>query len=77
MWLDCDREGEAIAYEVIEICEEVNQNLNIYRALFSSITYQDIMQAYERPVRPDRNKNDAVMARQEIDLRSGAAFTRL
>ena len=41
LWLDCDREGEAICYEVIDICQSVNQftfsNDNIFRATFSAV----------------------------------------
>lgn len=37
LWLDCDREGENIAYEVIEVCTEVNHNLNMWRARFSAL----------------------------------------
>jgi len=37
LWLDCDREGENIAFEVIEVCTEVNRNLNILRARFSAL----------------------------------------
>eukprot|EP00920_Eleutheroschizon_duboscqi_P012282 GHVT01029372.1.p2 GENE.GHVT01029372.1~~GHVT01029372.1.p2 ORF type:complete len:161 (+),score=30.99 GHVT01029372.1:364-846(+) len=38
LWLDCDREGEGIAFEVMEVCQEVNPRLDIYRAIFSAVT---------------------------------------
>lgn len=37
LWLDCDREGENIAYEVVEVCTGANRNLNIFRARFSAL----------------------------------------
>lgn len=80
LWLDCDREGEGIAYEVIEECTartDGNPRLDIYRAKFSGITAADIRTAMSRLARPDKRMADAVAARQELDLRLGAAFTRL
>ena len=77
LWLDCDREGEAIAFEVINICIKANPSLKIHRAQFSAITRRDLETAFNNPVEPDKYQNEAVLARQEIDLRTGAAFTRL
>ena len=37
LWLDCDREGENIAFEVVEVCTAVNHHLNIKRAHFSAL----------------------------------------
>jgi DNA topoisomerase III len=37
LWLDCDREGENIAYEVIDVCTRANSHLNIWRARFSAL----------------------------------------
>ncbi|MFS7906710.1 putative DNA topoisomerase [Helianthus anomalus] len=37
LWLDCDREGENIAYEVVEVCLNVNSRLNFWRVRFSSL----------------------------------------
>ncbi len=38
LWLDCDREGENICFEVIERCRVGNPSLNsIHRAKFSSL----------------------------------------
>lgn len=37
LWLDCDREGENIAYEVIEVCTGANNHLYIWRARFSAL----------------------------------------
>ncbi|KAI3992371.1 hypothetical protein MKX01_030092 [Papaver californicum] len=44
LWLDCDREGENIAYEVIDVCSAVNTRLDISRAKFSALTNVDARQ---------------------------------
>jgi DNA topoisomerase-3 len=76
LWLDCDREGEAIAYEVIEVCNRTNKDLAIHRAKFSSVTETQLMHAFKNPEAPNFNLKEAVEARKELDLRSGSAFTR-
>ena len=42
IWTDCDREGENIGYEVIEVCQAVKPNIKIFRAKFSEITKRSI-----------------------------------
>jgi DNA topoisomerase-3 len=76
LWLDCDREGEAIAFEVLDVCITANRNLRIFRAKFSALTRSDLMHALTSLGEPNRYLSDAVQARTEIDLRVGAAFTR-
>ena len=77
LWLDCDREGEAIGFEVWEACRAVNRQLRVRRARFSALIPRDIHHALANLVPPDARQSDAVLARSEIDLRLGAAFTRL
>ncbi|MQM05089.1 hypothetical protein Taro_037894 [Colocasia esculenta] len=76
LWLDCDTEGENIAFEVLEVCTTVNQHLNIWRARFSALIDREIHQSVQNLVRPNKLLADAVDVRQEIDLRIGASFTR-
>ncbi|XP_050227731.1 DNA topoisomerase 3-alpha isoform X2 [Mercurialis annua] len=76
LWLDCDREGENIAFEVVEVCGSVNRYLTIRRARFSALIDRDIHEAAQNLVSPNQWFSDAVDARQEIDLRIGASFTR-
>ncbi|CAL9040038.1 DNA topoisomerase 3-beta-like isoform X1 [Musa acuminata AAA Group] len=78
LWLDCDREGENICYEVIECTgiHETGPGRIIYRARFSSVTEKDIFNAMENLVGPNKDEALAVDARQEIDLKVGVAFTR-
>ena len=75
-FLDCDREGENIAFEVIDVCRAKNSRLRVLRAVFSALIPADIHNAMRNLREPDKNLSDAVDARQEIDLRLGAAFTR-
>ncbi|KAJ7957287.1 DNA topoisomerase [Quillaja saponaria] len=78
LWLDCDREGENICFEVIESSGfSVNEaRKRVYRARFSSVTEKDILKAMDNLVEPNRYEALAVDARQEIDLKVGVAFTR-
>ena len=78
LWLDCDREGENIAFEVIEIIQTLNiRNLQILRASFSAITKRDVINAMNNLAPPNKNLSDAVEIRQKIDLIIGASFTRI
>lgn len=77
LWLDCDREGENIAFEVIQVCTEANPRLVVKRARFSALIQRDILHAVNNLVPPNQHEAAAVDVRQEIDLRIGSSFTRL
>lgn len=77
LWLDCDREGENICFEVIRIVEKyMNKNKKILRAKFSAVTPKDIEKAMLSLTYPNENESKAVEARQELDLKVGVAFSR-
>ncbi|KAB0398027.1 hypothetical protein E2I00_005584 [Balaenoptera physalus] len=81
LWLDCDKEGENICFEVLDaVLPVMNQahssEKTVFRARFSSITDTDICTAMVRLGEPDHNEALSVDARQELDLRIGCAFTR-
>lgn len=76
LWLDCDREGENIAFEVKSVCERARRGLNVWRATFSALIPRDIVHAVQHLGRPNEHLSLACDARSEIDLRIGAAFTR-
>ena len=74
LWLDCDREGECIAYECLKVIG--NFKGAILRAKFSSLDRGQIERAFRTLGQLNPHLNDAVEARREIDLRIGCVFTR-
>lgn len=76
LWLDCDREGEAIGDEVQTVCLEANPRLKVYRARFSTVLPQEIKRALQSLGTLNQHFVQAVQARTLLDLRVGAAFTR-
>ncbi|KAI9140419.1 DNA topoisomerase [Paraphysoderma sedebokerense] len=76
IWTDCDREGENIGSEVVQVCTQVNRNVRVLRARFSVIQAREIQRAMNNLAQLDTRQSDAVDARIELDLRIGAAFTR-
>ncbi|EEC11810.1 DNA topoisomerase III, putative [Ixodes scapularis] len=77
IWTDCDREGENIGFQIISVCRKVKPRVRVYRARFSEITPQAVARACQNLADPDPKLNAAVEVRRELDLRIGAAFTRL
>ena len=81
LWMDCDREGENINFEVLECCMHLMAGSGskfdrVYRAHFSAINPSDILKAYMALGKPDKNQSLSVDARQELDLKVGVAFSR-
>jgi DNA topoisomerase-3 len=76
LWLDCDREGEAIGEEVRDVCLRANPRLAVYRARFSTVLDPEIRKALQTLGRLNEAFVAAVQARSQLDLRVGAAFTR-
>jgi len=79
LWLDCDREGENICFEVLDndhLKQSSNRQQQIFRAKFSAITASDINRAMNSLTTPNQNEARAVDARQELDLKIGVSFTR-
>ncbi|KAI0272245.1 DNA topoisomerase [Russula aff. rugulosa BPL654] len=77
IWTDCDREGEHIGAEIVKVCRKSNPNIVVKRARFSAIIAQQIHNAAQHPHELDYSQASAVDARIVLDLRIGAAFTRL
>jgi DNA topoisomerase III len=76
IWTDCDREGEHIGSEIVEICRATNSRLDVYRARYSAVTQNELRRSMINLQRLDMKQVAAVEARCELDLRSGAIFTR-
>ncbi|RJX44099.1 DNA topoisomerase I [Halonotius aquaticus] len=73
---DYDREGELIGKEAYELVREVNEDVQIDRVRFSSITDREVTEAFGNPDELDFELAAAGEARQVIDLLWGAALTR-
>ncbi|KYH27503.1 reverse gyrase 1 [Halalkalicoccus paucihalophilus] len=73
---DYDREGELIGKEAYEIVRDVNEDAEIDRVRFSSITEGEVKSAFDDPAEIDFDLAAAGEARQVIDLVWGAALTR-
>ncbi|KAI9041179.1 DNA topoisomerase 3 [Aspergillus affinis] len=77
IWTDCDREGEHIGSEVRKQAKEGNRRIVVKRARFSNTERAHVLSAARALIELDDLQANAVAARIELDLRIGAAFTRL
>eukprot|EP00879_Flechtneria_rotunda_P020115 GHRR01021155.1.p1 GENE.GHRR01021155.1~~GHRR01021155.1.p1 ORF type:complete len:503 (+),score=166.27 GHRR01021155.1:71-1579(+) len=81
LWLDCDREGENICFEVMDNALPHMRRVapgqqQVFRARFSAISAAEVHAAMAALVLPNRAEALSVDARQELDLKVGVAFTR-
>ena len=80
LWLDNDKEGENICFEVLDCCKgsmRKEKYQQIFRAKFSSLVKQDLVAAFKALREgPNYNESISVDARQIIDLKIGVTFSR-
>lgn len=80
LWLDNDRAGEKICFDVKKFIDEEDltcTRTKILRAKFSSLYARDIHEAFEGlNTKPDPDMALADNAREEIDLRLGIPISR-
>lgn len=80
LWLDNDREGENICFEVLDCVYKLlspQPYRRVYRAHFYSLVESELKQSYSNLNEgPDLFLSLSVDARQIIDLKVGVAFTR-
>lgn len=75
IWTDCDREGENIGWEISKVILETRR-VTVYRMRFSGLSQREVLRSFDRLSGLDDRIVRAVDARSEIDLRTGAIFTR-
>ncbi|MDI6689863.1 MAG: DNA topoisomerase I [Actinomycetota bacterium] len=73
---DFDREGELIGIDAVNKIREVNPNIKVKRARFSSLTESEIKRAFSNLEDVYMSLAQAGEARQDIDLIWGATLTR-
>ena len=76
IWTDCDREGEYIGSEIRKICTSKNNTLTSVESKIFLTDRRELHNALINANRLNEHIVDAVAARIETDLRTGAAFTR-
>ncbi len=64
---DHDREGEAIAWHILEVLKGEAADKPVYRIVFNEITKTAIREAMEHPGEIDKDKVDAQQARRILD----------
>ncbi|MBT7469103.1 MAG: type I DNA topoisomerase, partial [Candidatus Cloacimonetes bacterium] len=64
---DHDREGEAIAWHLVESLRKEIKDKNVYRIIFNQITKDAIRKAISNPAKIDQNKVDSQQARRILD----------
>lgn len=72
---DPDREGEAIAFHIMDILKKKNRKF--HRVLIHELTKKGITEALKNPLEPDVNKYDAQQARRKLDRLVGYQISPL
>lgn len=73
---DYDREGESIGKEAVDIIKSLNPEIKVKRAKFSTLTSEEVKDAFSNLMDFDENLANSADTRREIDLIWGAVLTR-